>query len=66
MQSQFACFPEDSPVSLNKRSVSANHHDKCPGSVARPYLKSMGVDFDVLKEVISNREKKILFEDSGI
>ncbi len=53
-------------MSLNKRSVSANHHDKCPGSVARPYLKSMGVDFDVLKEVISNREKKILFEDSGI
>jgi sphingomyelin phosphodiesterase len=59
-RSQYACFPEDSPVSVKKRSVGGHHqHDVCPGSVALPFLKSMGVNFDILRKVVNMRREKL-------
>lgn len=60
-QSQYACYSEDSPVSLKKRSDedyhrSRNSHahkeDKCPGSVAAHYFRLMRQDIRRLRQVI--------------
>lgn len=63
MQSQFACFPEDSPVSVEKRDAEGHGHghEACPGSVALPYLRSMGRDFGLLRAIIDQRKKRATF-----
>lgn len=60
-QSQYACFPEDNPVSVKRRSHEGIKHGKsdgsCPGSVALPVLRSLASDFKSLQQVLLQRWK---------
>ena len=59
-QSQYACFPANSPISIKKRGLSFDGHGHeqdggCPGSVALPHLRAMGSDMKILYEILRQR-----------
>ena len=62
-QSQYACLPEDNPVSVKKRDherkVNWHRAGSCPGSVALPIMKQLMGDLKSLQRVIVHRRGQI-------
>jgi sphingomyelin phosphodiesterase len=61
-QSQYACFPEDSPVSVKRRNSVRDHGHrdggKCPGSQVLAIFRAMGKDVQSLLRAVDDRKRR--------